>query len=120
MTDEPTTGISNPDRPDHWLVPPWPDDAAFSDVIRHFLRFHPWRAASSAHLVAYFEGYAAALDAAPADEVVSEFHRRWCADMRDCVERCARGYRDMHTELTGTVSALRTAARVSPHGERAS
>jgi hypothetical protein len=96
MPDDTTTGIRNPDKPGHWLVPPWPADASFNDVVRHFLRFHPWGNTKTAHLLAYFEGYEAALDAASIDQLASEHHQRWCADVVACIRRCARLYRDKY------------------------
>lgn len=114
MTNDTTTGIPNPDKPGRWLVPPWPAGASFSAVVRHFHRFDPGGKASTAHLLAYFEGYEAALDGAPADKQASEFHQRWCADMRACVARCARLYRERDAaEASGNVSALRTPAQAS-------
>lgn len=114
MSDDTTTGISNPDKPGHWLIPPWPTGASFSGVVRHFLRFHPWGNTSTAHLLAYFEGYEAALDAAPTDELTHAFYRRWCADMHACIARCARLYREKRkAEANGNIPMLRTAAQAS-------
>jgi hypothetical protein len=117
MSDGPTTGIANPDRPGHWLVPPWPTGASFSDVVRHFLRFTLWRTTSTAHLLAYFEGYQAALESAPADELTYAFYRRWRADLCDCIARCVRIYRDERAaELPPTkrtISTLPAAARAT-------
>lgn len=94
MSDNKTTGIPNPDKPGHWLVPPWAKDASFCDVVLHFLRFDPWDNTNTAHLRAYYEGYQRALDAAPANELEYAGNRRWFADMRDCVGRCARLFQE--------------------------
>ena len=103
MPSHTTTGIRYPDKPRYWLVPPWPADASFSDVVRHFLNHHLlWRKPNTAYLLAYFEGYEAALEAAPPDEPANAFHRRWCADMRTSVARCARLYRE---ELTAKLAS---------------
>lgn len=115
MSDDPTTGIPYPDKPGHWLVPPWATNASFSDLVRHFLSRHPWGNTNTVHLLAYFEGYEAALDAAPTDELTYAGHQRWYDDMRDCVSRCATIYREMHAaeiqRAKGTVSTLPTAVR---------
>lgn len=115
MSDDPTTGIPHPDKPGQWLVPPWPTNASFCDVVRHFLRHHLWRDTNTAHLLAFFEGYQAALDGAPIDELRYAGHWRWFEDMRDCVDRCASFYREQHTaeiqQARGNVSVLPTTAR---------
>ena len=98
MHTDPTTGIPHPDRPGHWLVPPWASDSSFSAVVSHFLRFHPWRTANTVHLLTYFTGYQAALEAAPADRRTDggSWRRRWCEDMRDCIGRCVTLYQERH------------------------
>lgn len=82
------TGIPHPDLPGNWLVSPWPRDASFTDVVRHFLRSEPWDRTNSAHLSAYYLGYRAALAAVPGDEPLDA----WSLSMRDCVDRCAAFY----------------------------
>ncbi len=94
MCDELITGVSNPGRPDHWLVPPWAPATTFSEVVRHFLRFNPWRNADAAQLLAYYEGYEAALDAAPVDEGTYPLYERWRTEVRCAVGRCADLYRE--------------------------
>jgi hypothetical protein len=94
MPDDTPTGVPIPDKPGHWLVPPWPTEATFSDIVGHFVSHHQLRNANTAHLVAYFEGFQAALEAAPVDEWTGPSHLRWCADMRDAVSRCASVYRE--------------------------
>jgi hypothetical protein len=112
MSKDRTTGIANPDKPGHWLVPPWPTKASFSDVVRHFMRFFLWRSTNTAHLLAYFEGYQAALETAPTDELTYESDQRWCADLRDCIARCVRQFQEMRTaemqQAKSTVSTLPT------------
>jgi hypothetical protein len=34
------TGIPHPDKPGHWLVPPWQDTASFTEVVAHFVLRH--------------------------------------------------------------------------------
>jgi hypothetical protein len=94
MSEDHTIGIANPDKPGRWLVPPWRTGASFSHVVRHFLRFHPWYNPNTAHLLAYFEGYQAALESAPVSELTNTFQHRWCADMLECVARCVTLYRE--------------------------
>jgi hypothetical protein len=98
MPDDTPTGIPYPDMPGDWLVPPWPTSATFSDVVRHFASHHQLRNTNTTHLVAYFEGFQAALEAAPADEWTDALHLRWCATMRDCVTRCASLHREQRIE----------------------
>ena len=93
MLNDHTTGIPHPDRHGHWLVPPWPADSNFGEVVGHFQRFHPGSNTNTAHLLTYYEGYLAALDAAAPSEPKAEFERRWREDMRDCVVRCVNLYR---------------------------
>lgn len=94
MSDNLTTGIPHPDGPGYWLVPPWATDATFGDVVRHFLRFRVWDDTNTAHLLAYYEGYDAAIDAATTDESRCPGRERWRQDLRDSVNRCAISYRE--------------------------
>jgi hypothetical protein len=89
-----TTGVLYPDEPDLWLVPPWPIDTCFSEVVGHFLRFHPWGETDTEVLLAYFAAYEAALDTAPpGDNPDSPFYARWAAEVRGSVGRCTALYR---------------------------
>jgi hypothetical protein len=98
-------------------VPPWATNASFSDVVRHFLQFHPWDNTNTARLLAYFEGYQAALEAAPTDKPTYTFQERWYTDMRDCIARCVTLYREKRTteiqRAKGTASTLQTTARTT-------
>lgn len=105
MSNHPTTGIANPDKPGHWLVPPWPTKASFSDVVRHFLRFYLWRDTNTAHLLAYFEGYQAALEAAPTDKLTNPSDRRWHEDLLDCIGRCVRQFQEERAAVSGAREA---------------
>jgi hypothetical protein len=70
--DDLPTGIPDPERPDLWLVCPWPARAGFCDVVRHFLMAYVYGLQgerSVARQLAYFEGYAAALEAAPTHDL---------------------------------------------------
>ena len=93
MDVELTGGISDPGKPDLWLVPPWPVDAGFGEVVRHFMRFHLWGDHDTAHWLAFYEGYAAGLDAAPTHDLTDALALRWADDMRDCVDRCVVAFR---------------------------
>lgn len=67
-----TPGISDPERPDVWLVRPWPAGASFCEVVQHFLTAYVWRLlgdTSTARQLAYFEGYEAALAVASTHEL---------------------------------------------------
>ncbi len=119
MPDEPTTGVPDPDRPGHWLVPPWAESAPFPSVVRHFLRFHPWRTTNTAHLAAYFAGYRAALDKAPASERICAAYDRWAAGVRDYVDRRARRYQQLAPQRLGDlVGGEPVRAHVVEHGAR--
>lgn len=98
MPDDTPTGVPNPDDPGDWLVPPWPSDATFSEVVGHFMAHHMLRSTNTTHLVTYFEGYQAALETAPADEWTDASHLRWYATMHDCVSECVRVYREQRAE----------------------
>jgi hypothetical protein len=91
-----STGISDPDDPGRWLVRPWPVRASFCEVVHHFLMAYVWRLedASTVRQLAYFEGYRAALDAAPADELSHSGAWRWRDELLGCIEDCVTQYRD--------------------------
>lgn len=36
-----TKGVPDPERPDHWLVTPWPEGASYSTLVGHFLQWLP-------------------------------------------------------------------------------
>lgn len=86
--DQPTTGVRNPERPEWWLVRPWPPGAGFCAVVRHFLTayFHIDRGV--AHQLAYFRGYQAALAAAPTDELTLPGDRQWHDELVSCIADC--------------------------------
>lgn len=91
------TGILDPVRPDRWLVPPWPVDAGFGAVVRHFLMSFPWPLSDDSHPArhqAYFADYQAALLAAPTDDL----HGPGALERRDellrCVARCVNGHQE--------------------------
>jgi hypothetical protein len=93
MDVELTAGIPNPKIPGHWLVPPWPVTSGFGEVVRHFMRFHLWGHRDTSDWLAFYEGYAAGLDAAPTDDLTHELALKWADDMRDCVARCVTAFR---------------------------
>jgi hypothetical protein len=100
MDAELTAGIPNPKISGHWLVPPWPIGSAFGEVVRHFMRFHLWDDHDTHDWLAFYEGYAAALAAAPTDDLTHGLALKWAADMRECVARCIAAYRQ---QLPGAV-----------------
>ncbi len=100
MPDDPTTGVPDPDRAGDWLVPPWVEGATFSEVVRHFLRYQPQVMTNRAYLAAYYESYCAALENAPVEKSTYSGHARWVEDMRDCVNRCVRHYREQAVDMT--------------------
>ena len=83
------TGIRRSDSRKAWLVPPWPLDAAVHEVARHFSRYRPWSDAGPAEWVAYYRGFAAALTAARAIDVLDGLSRRWYEELLGCVTKCA-------------------------------
>jgi hypothetical protein len=91
MTSDRTTGIPDPDKPDFWLVTPWASGATFCEVVRHFLTAYVWwlqSETSTARLLAYFKGYAAALDAAPRRELTDAAAWHWHDELVDAVAVC--------------------------------
>jgi hypothetical protein len=86
-----TDGVVDPDRPGFWLVRPWPVRAGVHDVVRHFLNAGVWHLrsdASAACRSAYYEGYAAALEAAPTHDLTCPTGWKWYRELHDQVERC--------------------------------
>ncbi|HET9141877.1 hypothetical protein [Actinophytocola sp.] len=76
-------GVRHPEPHRGWLVPPWPANASFADVVMHFLAREPADRSNPAILAAYYLGYEAALNALPDDG------DDWCRSMRALVARCA-------------------------------
>jgi hypothetical protein len=108
VTSEATNGIPSPDKPGYWIVPPWRPGASLCDVVRHFLRFHPWSDTNTAGQLAYYKGYQAAIEAASTYELTSPCDWRWYDDLRDCVGRCVAIFEEKRTvEIQ--------AARRAPH-----
>jgi hypothetical protein len=88
------TGIPNPDQPDLWLVPPWPHDAGFSEIVAHFLRFTPCEDLSPATLLTYYEAYQSVLESASTADLTRPFQQSWAHDVRECVARCVTVHRE--------------------------
>jgi hypothetical protein len=112
VRDKPVTGIPDPGKPGYWLVPPWPVQAGFSEVAQHFLRFSLRNGGDSVHWLAYFEGYAAALDTAPTRELTHPVDWKWRDDLRDCVARCVAAHQDKRKQRLGTGPTEATRARI--------
>jgi hypothetical protein len=90
-TDDLATGIADPDRPDLWLVCPWPAQASFCEVVRHFLMAYVYGLQgeqSVARQLAYFEGYDMALKAASTRDLTHEVAWQWRDELMGCVGDC--------------------------------
>jgi hypothetical protein len=91
------TGILDPVRPDRWLVPPWPVDAGFGEVVQHFLTSFIWPLSNDSHPArqrAYFVGYQAALLAAPTDDLHRPGALEWRDELLRCVASCVNGQQE--------------------------
>jgi hypothetical protein len=100
------TGIPHPDRPDRWLVPPWPAIATAHEVVRHFSRFQPRGTSSARALLAFYQGYAKALTVAQIDDLRTQAAQHWFADFRRCIDDCV-------TSAEAEVSALQPLDQVA-------
>ncbi|RZS41188.1 hypothetical protein EV193_103508 [Herbihabitans rhizosphaerae] len=89
MADTNTTGISDPDRPGQWLVPPWPENATFCEIAGYFSERTPLGGESRASHYAFYHGFQKALESARPDQ--SDDH--WRADLLRCITQCADNYR---------------------------
>lgn len=87
-----TPGLRNPDKRDLWLVPPWPRNASYCTVVRHFLRWQPWNTRSARIMLVYFRAYQAALELAPAHALSDPAGLAWRAEMRSCIGWCISVY----------------------------
>lgn len=90
-----TTGIRDPENPDVWLVWPWPVEAGFCEVVRHFLS-SVWPLFGDTNPVrrlAYCEGYQAALLAATTDKLSGPGTWEWRDELLSCVARSVTTYR---------------------------
>lgn len=86
-----TPGIPDPLDPARWLVWPWPADANFNGVVRHFLTVYVGRLQgerSTARQLAYWEAHQAALKEAPTHELTGPGAWHWHDDMVRCVDDC--------------------------------
>jgi hypothetical protein len=94
MSTESATGVPNPDKPDHWLVPPWPATLGIRKVVGHFADFSMYHSDNPVHLYAYYRGYDAALEAAPTDELTRNIDWQWYEEMRGCISRLHAHYQN--------------------------
>jgi hypothetical protein len=94
MTLRKSTRTGVPSATRRRIVPPSPANANVNDVAAHFLTHLPRRTAAAAEKLAYYQAYAAALDAAPKNDLADSDRRRWYEDLRDSVERCIAAYQD--------------------------
>jgi hypothetical protein len=105
VTNAPVTGIRNPDQPDRWLVRPWPVGAHLCDVVRHFLNAYVWGLRSetdSAHHLAYYKGYLAAIEAAPQDGMMPVTGWDWYEDLCVSIGRCVSVQQQKHAAESAT------------------
>ncbi len=92
-----TSGIPDPLRPGWLLVWPWPVNANFCQVVRHFLTTYVGGMQgerNTARQLAYWEGYQAALKEASTDELVGDGAWHWHDDMVRCVDDCVAVFRE--------------------------
>ncbi|HEX3648969.1 MAG TPA: hypothetical protein VHV49_11110 [Pseudonocardiaceae bacterium] len=96
MTTCTTTGIREPRAPGAWLVPPWPAEAGFCAVVRHFLTslWPLFGDSDPARQLAYYEGYQAALLAAPTGDLRGPGASEWRDELLAWVSRCVTTYRE--------------------------
>jgi hypothetical protein len=94
-----STGILDPDDPGRWLVCPWPARATFCEVVDYFMMAGLWRGFSDvsvASRLAYYEGYQAALRAAPTDDLVHSVAWEWRDELLTCIDGRVAHYRAEH------------------------
>lgn len=106
-------GIRSVDKPGWWSVPPWETGASLCTLVAHFLRFQPWRDPSTAEQLAYFKGYAAAIETAPKHELTDPAAQQWYDDLWDCIERCVARFEE---KLAG--ETRQGNRRLAPHPQR--
>ncbi|MBB5158126.1 hypothetical protein [Saccharopolyspora phatthalungensis] len=85
------TGIPDPGDPGRWLVRPWPANASFCEVVRHFLNAYVWRLLQDTDVrrqLDYFSGYRAALENAPTYELTCAADWQWREELLAVVGRC--------------------------------
>lgn len=106
--NESATGVRRANRPDWWVVPPWPENAGVHTIVRHFLRFDPLYSFShdKADVRAYYIGYSRALETASTHDLTCDLAWRWYHELQDCVARCVAhdSHRDMTCEAQRRVS----------------
>ncbi|HEX3649538.1 MAG TPA: hypothetical protein VHV49_14015 [Pseudonocardiaceae bacterium] len=95
MTTTTTTGIRDPEKPNVWLVWPWPVEAGFCKIVRHFLTclWPLFGDTNPARQLAYYEGYQAALLAATTDDLRGPGALEWREELLACVARCVTTHR---------------------------
>lgn len=85
-----TSGIRDPEDSGRWLVRPWPVRASFGEVVSHFMMAYAVKiqGGTISHQLAYFQGYLAALQNAPADEPTHPSDCRRRDEMIACIADC--------------------------------
>lgn len=97
VTPELTLGVDDPLDPNWRLVGPWPVDASFNDVVRHFTRVYLGRLQgerNTTRQLAYWEAYQDALKVAPTDGLTGAGAWHWHDDMVRCVDDCVAVFRE--------------------------
>jgi hypothetical protein len=89
-----STGIRRSGQPANWLVPPWPTEATITDVTLHFTRFDPMGSSTTnSDLLAYYEGFLAAIESAPKPELRDQLALTWYENLRSSTVRCVEIFR---------------------------
>lgn len=106
VTPAATNGIRSVNKPGWWVVPPWPPGSGLCSVVRHFLRFTPRTQTSINEQLRYYQGYAAAIEAAPKFELTHPCDHWWYAELLDCAGRCVAALHDEQAEESRKVRVL--------------
>ncbi|MGH7867186.1 MAG: hypothetical protein ACREP9_06025 [Candidatus Dormibacteraceae bacterium] len=117
MTTNPITGIPDPDGSGRWLVRPWPREASFCEITRHFLTAYIWRLQNDTNVarqLAYFQGYHTALQAAPTHELKHDCDWQWRNDLQNCVARCVASYQGKYVAQVQNRTNVRTLTPSAP------
>lgn len=82
-------GVRSIDRPERWVVPPWPEDAELFGIVKHFALHDPqWCCGfAEADVHAFYVAFAQALEAVtdiPTDDAL----QRWYRDLRASITAC--------------------------------
>ena len=89
-----TGGVRCTDRPDRWVVPPWPEVAGLIEIVGHFAYHDPQfcRGFSKADAQAFYAAYDRALDGASTDALTDDASRHWYLDLRRSITACLQHF----------------------------